>query len=229
MKFPYTIVDLTHTLHEDVVTWDGECGFSKQITIDYKEFTSEVKFRVQHFNMRAGVGTHIDTPAHAIPGGLCVDQISLNDLIAPCVVIDQSKHMHERLMLSVQNIQEFEEQYGIIEPRSLVIFRSGWEQYWNDPECYRNNHVFPSVSIAAAEYLMQRDIVGIGIDTLSPDIPENDYPVHALLLGAWKYILENVANSGSLPPTGSYILALPIKVLGGTEAPIRLIGLCNKF
>ena len=65
----------------------------------------------------------------------------------------------------------------------------------------------------------------ICIDTLSPDLPSSGFPVHKHVLGAGKYIVENIANASKLPPVGSITLAMPIKVAGLTEAPIRLIGL----
>lgn len=67
--------------------------------------------------------------------------------------------------------------------------------------------------------------MGLGIDTLSPDRPNEGYPVHRTLLSAGKYIIENIANSEQLPPTGSFVLALPLKIRQATEAPMRLIGL----
>lgn len=70
--------------------------------------------------------------------------------------------------------------------------------------------------------------MGLGIDTLSPDRPGAGYPVHQLFLGAGKYLIENVANAVKLPAVGSYILALPLKLLQGTEAPLRLVALINK-
>ncbi len=108
------------------------------------------------------------------------------------------------------------------------MIRTGWESFWHDSEKYRNHHVFPSISGEAAAFLLERHIVGLGIDTPSPDRPEDGFPVHNTILGAGKYIIENIANSSNMPPNGSFIAALPIKMKGGTEAPIRLIGLIKK-
>ena len=63
------------------------------------------------------------------------------------------------------------------------------------------------------------------IDTLSADKADSDYPVHRALLGAGKYLVKNIAYAEQLPAVGSYNMALPILTVGGTEAPIRLIGL----
>ncbi len=93
------------------------------------------------------------------------------------------------------------------------------------PSKYHNNHVFPSVSPGAAELLLDRGVNALGIDTLSPDRPEDGFPVHRLFLGADKIIIENVAHLDSMPPAGSFVMVLPMKIENGTEAPVRLAGL----
>lgn len=217
------LIDLTHTLDASIPSWDAVCGFENTLQLDYSDCVDAVKFRVQRITMDAGIGTHLDAPAHCVPGGLTIDQLSSGDLQANCVVVDVSNKAHERYSLSVSDIENFEREHGKIPPSSFVLIRTGWDKFWAQPEKYRNHHVFPSVSLAAAQWLLERKIVGLGIDTLSPDRPEDAYPVHAALLGAGKYIIENVANAALLPPCGSRIFAFPIKIRGGTEAPLRLL------
>lgn len=228
MNFPFHIIDLTHTLDESAPSWNGSCGFHQTIKCDYDPQDDGVSFRVQQLKMHAGIGTHIDAPAHCNRGTLTIDQLALSDLVAPCVIIDLSASADEGYTASVEEIKIFEAIHGEIEPGSFVIIRTGWEQFWKEPERYHNNYLFPSLSGETAEFLLQRKIVGLGIDTLSPDRPGEGFPVHATLLGANKYIIENVANSALLPPKGSFTCALPIKTGGGTEAPVRLVGLIQK-
>ncbi len=228
MTFPYTIIDLTHTLDENTPSWNGSCGFHQTIQCDYESQKEEVSFRVQQLKMHAGIGTHMDAPAHCNRGTLTIDQLALTDLMAPCVMIDLSASVYESYTASVEEIRNFEAIHGKIESGSFVIIRTGWEQFWKEPKRYHNNHFFPSLSGEAAEFLLQRKIVGLGIDTLSPDRPGEGFPVHAAILGANKYIIENVANSALLPPKGSFTCALPINTRGGTEAPVRLVGLIQK-
>ena len=89
----------------------------------------------------------------------------------------------------------------------------------------RRDFRFPSISKEAALLLLERNVAGIGIDTLSPDRPDSGFPVHEIMLSHGKSIIENVANAKAMPPMGGFSLAMPIKTEGGTEAPIRLIGL----
>lgn len=226
--FPYEIIDLTHTLNPNIPTWNGGCGFKSEIKLDYENCSEEVKFRVQQLKMHAGIGTHIDAPAHCVPNGLTVEQLPLSNLLAPAVIIDVSGLADEYYSVTVHDIEQFEKTYGLIQPNTCVLIKTGWERFWNDPLQYRNNLLFPAVSREATQLLLKRKIVGLGIDTLSPDRPGEGYPVHELLLGSGKFIIENVANLDVLPHKGAYVLVLPLKIEDATEAPIRLVGLINK-
>ncbi len=218
-------IDLTHTLSPNIPHWSGSCGFSLKSVCDYSDSTQGTAFRVQSIEMSAGIGTHMDAPAHCIPGGADIARLPIEQLIASCVVIDVSAKAHESYQIIADDIQDFEEKYGDISKNSFVIFRTGWDQFWNAPEKYRNHLRFPTISAQAAEWLLLREIVGLGIDTLSPDNGADGFPVHELILGAGKYIVENVANAGLIPPVGAYTVALPIKIGKGTEAPIRLVAM----
>lgn len=184
-----------------------------------------MQFSVQKLSMHAGIGTHLDAPAHCMPLGATVDTLKLENLIAPCVVIDISARAEAEYRLSVEDIEDFEKKYGLIPLGSCILIYTGGDRYWSQPERYRNDHVFPSVSKEAAELLLRRAVVGLGIDTLSPDKPTDDFMVHAILLGAGKYLIENATNLNRLPATGSTLLALPLKTYNTTEAPIRLVAL----
>lgn len=175
--------------------------------------------------MHAGIGTHMDAPSHCIPGGRFIHDFDVNDLIMPCVVLDISDKCHERYSLSAQDIADFENKYGKIAAGSCVMVKTGWSKFWSEPLKYHNNHVFPSVSSEAAELFLERGVNAIGIDTLSPDRPEDGFKVHKTFLGADKIIIENVANLDNMLPTGGFVIVLPIKIKDGTEAPVRLVGL----
>lgn len=226
--FPYQIIDLTHTISPSSPNWDGTCGFKHQITLDYSDFASHEQFRVQDIHMDAGIGTHMDAPAHCIIGGKTIEQFHVNELIRPCVVVDVSLIAHASFVLSLSDLDAFELKHGLIDEGSFVIIHTGWASHWNNPSQYRNELQFPTVSQEAAALLLKRNIIGLGIDTLSPDLPNSGYPVHQLILGAGKYIVENVAHCAGMPAKGGFSMALPILTEGGTEAPMRLIGLVPK-
>lgn len=224
MNFPYQLIDLTHTLDKDIPAWDDGCAFETQIKFDYAQCEGDVKFRVQNFSMYACAGTHMDVASHCVPGGTEVDAIPLNELIAPCVVIDVSAQAHEAYLVQQSDIEQFETIHGTIQPHSIVMIKTGWSRFWPDALRYRNNYVFPTISGEAAQLLIERGVRGIGIDTHSPDRPGSGFIVHSIVLGAGAYIIENVAHLDKLPSMGSMVLVVPLKIRGATESPVRLIG-----
>lgn len=216
------IIDLTHTLSSDIPSFDGDCCFSVHIATDYKDCTPPNLFCVQKIEAKAGAGTHMDAPAHCFEISATIDELELKNLLTDCIVIHIDKADANYLAMP-DVVHSFEEEYGTIPPNAFVVFHTGWDKHWSNPKQYRNDLHFPSIHEETAKLLLERDVAGIGIDTLSPDAGGKDYPVHRVILGAGKYLVENVANAKNVPPTGARILIAPMKIKGGTEAPIRLI------
>ncbi len=225
MKNQPKVTDLTHTISAAIPAWDGKPDFELQTTTDYPDCTPPNLFRIQKQTIGMSVGTHIDAPAHVIPGGRTVDQLTAEELVAECVVIDVSAEADEHYVVMPAAIEKFEKQYGEIPGHALVVFYTGWSKRWEMPERYHNNHVFPSVHVDTAGILLKRNIAGLAIDTFSCDTGASGFPVHQVVLGADKYLIENVANANLLPPTGAKAIALPMKIKGATEAPLRLVAL----
>lgn len=225
MKQPYKVIDLTHAISDSVPAWDGKPVFELTTLVDYKDCVPPNLFRIQKLTTGMSVGTHLDSPAHVIPGGRTIDQLTPEELITDCVVIDVSAEADEHYLVEPATIEKFEQQHGTIPADSLVVIYTGWSKHWDNPEKYHNDYVFPGVDLVAAELLLKRGIRGIGIDTFSCDTGQNGFPVHRAVLGADKYLVENIANADLLPATGARIFVLPMKVRNATEAPLRLVGL----
>jgi kynurenine formamidase len=225
MKEEFKIIDLTYSLSNSIPAWDGKADFELVTVTDYKDCTPPDLFRTQKLGASVSLGTHMDAPAHVVPGGRTIDQLTLEELVADCVVIDVSREAHENYVVMPSVVEVFEEQHGRIPDRSLVIFATGWGKYWENPLRYRSNFDFPSVGVSTAEVLLERNVVGVGIDTFSCDTGKSGFPVHRAILGANKYLVENVANAHLLSPTGATIFVMPTKIKAGTEAPVRLVAL----
>lgn len=216
-------IDLTHTLSKDIPSWDGTADFELAVVSDYQDCTPPDLFRNQKLGTSVSLGTHIDAPAHVVPGGRTIDMLTTEELVTHCVVIDVSSEAGEGYKIVPASVEKFEQQYGQIPPASFVIFYTGWSKYWDEPEKYTSGFSFPSLDVTTAELLLQRNIVGIGIDTFSCDTGKQGFPVHRAVLGADKYLVENVANADKLPPTGSTIFVMPLKLKDAAESPIRLV------
>lgn len=219
------IIDLTYALTFDIPHWDEDACFGISTLVDYQDCQPPNFFRTQKIEMKVGMGTHIDAPAHCIPGGKTVDLLQPDTLVVDCVVIKVNEGIDENYVAGPEIIEQFEQKHGKIQPNTFVLFDTGWNKYWSDPKKYRNNLSFPSVHEATAKLLIERDIAGLGIDTLSSDAGGKDFPVHRAILGAGKYLVENIANAEKLPPVGTKVVIMPMKMKGATEAPVRIVAL----
>jgi len=226
----FEYIDLTHTLDKSVPTWYGEQGFHQSIDMDYDQ-----GFCIKSYSMEAGIGTHMDSPQHFIKGALDIGTIKLQDLIVPAYVIDIRAKVksNDDYKLTVDDITDFEKQYGQIQEKTLFLVFTGWSLRWPDVEKYRNpdkdgNMHFPGFSVDAGRYLLEKNVVGVGIDVFSVDGSNFNFPFHKIFLGAGKYVLENVANLDKMPPAGAYVIAFPLKIKNGTESPARVVGLVPK-
>lgn len=216
-------IDLTHLITPNIPSWNNTCGFSIETLLDYDQ-----GYRTQKLCMNGGTGTHMDAPSHFIKGGMNIDDIPIEKLIVPAAVLNLSEKADANYLISTNDINEYEKTYGRIPENCLVIGYTGWSRFWPDSERYINSDSegffhFPSFSKEAAEALLEREISGIGIDTLSPDC-DLSFPVHKLLLTNGKYIIENLANCHLMPPQGAYVIALPLN-MDSTESAIRAVGI----
>ena len=227
----YQPVDLSHPLHPSIPTWSGGCGFNLEVKLDYPK-----GLRVQSLKCYAGVGTHMDAPNHFIEGSWDISEIPLENLIVPLYVIDVREKMDPDLFIQPEDLLAFEKVHGTIQEGSAFFAHTGWSQFWEEPEKYRNIDEkgvmhFPGFSKEAAELLLDRKVVGIGIDTLSPDGANNgpgaEFPVHLAMLRAKKYIIENLAFLEKVPAKCAFVIALPPRSCAATESQARILALVS--
>ncbi len=225
--FPITIIDLTHTLNSTIPTWAGEQGFTLSTLLTYENCTTTTKFHVQKMMLENGVGTHMDAPAHCITGGKTIADYTPQELFLECITLDFSENISSPdHVISINDLMNHQHIDTIIKGY-FVLIHTSWSKRWNDADTYRNNLVFPTISIEVAQFLADKSIAGIGIDTLSIDQPQTfEYPqsAHTIFLKKGIFIIENVANAHCMPTNGAHILIAPLKIEHATEAPVRLLG-----
>lgn len=229
------IVDLTHSLNEKSPFWPGEDYQPFQLktiaTLEKNGVSSKAFAMPEHF------GTHLDAPCHFEQGQPTIDEIASEDLFAPGVVVDvtMAAEADPDYRLSVADLVAWEKEHGAIPKRGIVFLRTGWSRFWDSNVRYRNQDTmgkmhFPGFSADAARWLIkERNVRGIGIDTLSIDHgPSKDFIVHHIINGAGRYGLENVASLEKLPPRDFFVIVAPIKISSGTGGPTRLFALRPK-
>ncbi|MGZ8094760.1 MAG: cyclase family protein [Methylosarcina sp.] len=182
-------------------------------------------------------GTHLDAPVHFAENKLTVDQVPLASLTGRAVVIDVSrKALSDRdYQVGVEDIEQWEQDHGRIPDDTIVLFRTGYGRFYPDRERYFGTDKigqeaipelhFPGVLPAATQWLVeQRKIKALGLDTPSIDYGQSkDFKTHRILLSQNKPGFENLANLEQLPAKNIYVVALPMKIAGGSGAPLRII------
>jgi len=231
---PRQLVDLTYPFDDRTVYWPNNPSFQWEKT-DWGTTASGYWYAAAKFSTGEHGGTHMDAPIHFARGRRTIDEIPVDRLTGPAVVIDAQSQCENNVdyELTVQDLLNWESRYGRIPDDALVFMWSGWGQRWPDrvrylgtgtPDDAQSLH-FPGLSPQLAEFLIhQRVIRGVGIDTASIDPGRSqDFQAHRILNGADVYILENVASLDRLPPQGAMVMALPMKIKGGTGSPVRIV------
>ncbi len=226
------VVDLSHALNPQNPYWPGP-GYAP---FKYEIFATLEKDGVLsgRFTMAEHTGTHLDAPNHFVTGQISVDKLPVQQLFVPAVVFDVRKKATENAdyLLNPADVTAWEQAHGRIPQNAVVMMYTGWDERWTDFDQYKNADKngtlhFPGFSPEAVKVLAEeRNVAGIGIDTLSVDYGmSKDFAVHHYSHARGKYHLENVANLGSLPPTGVSVIVAPIKIENGTGGPARIFAL----
>lgn len=226
------IIDLGYSLNDQNAYWPAP-GYEpfrlKTIaTLEQNGVLSKSLATPEH------LGTHLDAPNHFESKQPAVDQIKPENLFAPGVVIDISMQASQNAdyLATVEDITRWEQEHGPIPNGAVVLLKTGWGQFWKNFVRYKNQDMlgklhFPGYSGDAARWLIkERNVKGIGIDTLSMDPgTSKDFAVHHIVNSAGRYGLENVAELDQLPPKGFYLVIAPIKIETGTGGPTRLFAI----
>jgi kynurenine formamidase len=182
-------------------------------------------------------GTHLDAPVHFGEGKWAADQIPLDRLIAPAVVIDvtTAAAKDRDYLLSRADVEQFEKQHGRIAAGTIVLMRTGWSRHWPDAKAYLGDDTpgdasklsFPGYGEEAGRLLVEgRQVAGLGIDTASIDYGRSqDFVVHRIAAARNVFNLENLTNLTELPPRGATVIALPMKIQNGSGGPLRAVAI----
>ncbi|WP_419165184.1 cyclase family protein [Candidatus Palauibacter sp.] len=233
----FEIVDLTHAFGPETIYWPTDTAGFRIDELAFGETEGGYFYAAYAFATAEHGGTHIDAPIHFHEGGGDVASIPLERLMGPAVVIDITAQAaaDADYRLTAADVEAHEVEHGEIPVGSLILLRTGWSSHWPDALDYlgddtpgdASNLHFPSYGEEAARLLVEvRGAAVLGIDAASIDYgPSTDFIVHQVAAGAGVPSLENLTNLDRLPASGATVIALPMKISGGSGGPLRAVAL----
>lgn len=232
------LVDLSHVYDDRSVFWPTAQPFKLEQEADGMT-PQGYYYAANRFAMSEHGGTHIDAPIHFAQGKNTVEAIPLEQLVGPAVVIDVSPtcQANADYLITVADFEEWEKAHGRIPSGSIVLLRTGFSRHWPDAARYlgtaeRGEQAvpklhFPGLHPDGAKWLVgNRSPKAVGLDTASIDYGQSKlYESHRVLMERNVPAFENLTNLDRLPPTGASIVALPMKIGGGSGGPLRAIAI----
>jgi len=172
-------------------------------------------------------GTNVDAPKHVLDEGETIDQLPIDAFLGPSVVLDL-RHLESLDDITPQIIQEAEAKLtSEIQPGDIVLLMTKYDElHWEPyPKGYAKLRNRPALTPDAADYLVQKRIKAIGVDTVSPDVSGSPLPVHQILLSHGVLIIEALSNLDQIPEGRCLFVALPLKIHGGSGSPVRAVAI----
>jgi len=230
------LVDLSHAYDEKTVFWPTAEGFRLEKVADGVT-PGGYYYAANNFFTSEHGGTHLDAPLHFAQGHQAVDEIPLDRLVAPAIVVDVVKQSERQAdyQVTLEDFQSWEREHGAIPANAILLVRTGFSRRWPDaarylgtaergPDAVAKLH-FPGLHPDAARWLVaNRPVRAVGIDTASIDYGQSKgFESHRVLYERNVPAFENLTALERLPATGAFVVALPMKIKGGSGAPLRAV------
>lgn len=237
-----TWIDLSHDFSSETIYWpNNPKGFHLDTQFNGTTAGGFYYSSYAFFSPEHG-GTHLDAPVHFANGKWSTDEIPLEKLTGEAVVIDvraQTKNNSD-YQITVADVTSWESKHGSIPANAILLFHTGWSAFYPDAASYLGTAEkgevatfklhFPGIHPDLAAWLIQnRTIKAVGIDVASIDYGQSkDFKSHQLLYEKNIPGFENLTHLDALPASGAYIIALPMKIKGGSGGPLRIIAWVGK-
>jgi kynurenine formamidase len=230
------IVDLTHSFGSNTIVWPTEQNF-KLIVQHAEDTPGGYYYASNRVEMPEHGGTHIDAPIHFSKGKQTLDQIPIERMIGAGVRINITEQCAQdrNYRVSISDFERWEAEHGRIQDQAIVLLNTGYARFWPDRKDYLGTDLrgqegvrelhFPGLHPEAAAWLVhERRVKAVGIDTASIDYGQSTkFETHVALLSQNVPVFENLSNLQDLPTRGFDVIALPMKIAGGTGGPLRII------
>ena len=232
------LVDLSHAYDARTIFWPTAEGFTLTTVADGMT-PAGYYYAANTFSTSEHGGTHLDAPRHFAAGRWAADEIPLERLVAAAAVVDVSTQASQDAdyQITTADLQAWEGTHGRLADGVILLLRTGFSSRWPDAARYLGTAErgeaavpklhFPGLHPDAARWLVaERRIGAVGIDTASIDYGQSTlFESHRVLYEENIPAFENLAQLDQLPPAGAFVVALPMKIAGGSGAPLRAIAI----
>ena len=232
------VVDLTYAFNAESVYWPTARQF-ELTRAAWGRNEAGLWYASNDFSASEHGGTHLDAPIHFAENRWTADEIPLERLIGPAIVVEVAEQTagNPDYLVSVADFERWEGAHGPMPDGVIVLLRTGYGPFWPDRERYMGTAErgadavpklhFPGLDPDAARWLVEnRAIHALGLDTPSIDSGQSSlFEAHQILFEADIPAFENVAYLDRLPPEGFTVVALPMKIKGGSGGPLRIIAI----
>jgi kynurenine formamidase len=233
------LIDLTHPFDANTIFWPTETEGFVLDPVSAGETDGGYWYAANRFRSAEHGGTHLDAPFHFAREGSTVDAVPLERLIGPAVVVNATMHIDPDGAVNSSAVALHEGTVGTLTPDTIVLIHTGHGRHWDDRARYLGTERsgpeavaelrFPGISPEVARLLVRAEVSAVGIDTPSIDPGSSkDFAAHRILAAAGIPVFENVANLDLLPRRGFSVAALPMKIRGGSGAPLRIVAIVPK-
>lgn len=213
LSFTDRVIDLTHHISSDMPVYPG----TEQPRIVESCTVAEQGFLEKQITMFSHIGTHIDAPAHLLEDGPTLDSLPVSHFLGNALVY---RHMEEGKTIQQSQLMPFAEPLA---GADYLLIATGWDRFWGTDEYFLN---YPVLDAAAALWLKQFNLKGVGLDTISADpIDTSELQIHKILLGQGLVIVENLKNLDVLPSSTCTFFCLPLLLPTADGSPVRAIAL----
>ncbi|HEX6729910.1 MAG TPA: cyclase family protein [Pyrinomonadaceae bacterium] len=225
MSNEFELIDVCHTIEDGMITYKG---LPAPVISDFlsreqsrNNYSAGTEFHIGRIEMVANTGTYLDSPFHRYPDGKDLSELDLRSLANLDGVVVRCLAASER-GIERDSLKEIE-----IDGK-VVLFHTGWDAHWRTDQYYSGQH--PFLTNSTAEYLAERGVALVGIDSYNIDNTQTgERPVHSTLLAHDIPIVEHLCGLGDLPSTGFKFFAVPVKVKGFGTFPVRAFGLVEEM
>jgi kynurenine formamidase len=233
-------IDLTHAFAPGIPRWHGFPDEKRETIYWYDKGRGSLGegFFAETFTLVGQWGTHVDPPAHFIRGLRTVDQISLQEMILPLVVIDVHTESAKDpdYTLSLERVKKWETDHGAIPGGAFAAMRTDWSKRWPDGSAMENKDAkgvshYPGWTMEALKYLYERrKITASGHETTDTDpgiaASKDDATLETYILSTNHYQIELLANLDQVPESGAMVIVTFPKPKDGSGFPARVFAIC---